>query len=83
MEGIKNSKDLSSYVTAFLSALETLGYFEALGSDTSDNTSGIAGKISRQFSELNHFASANELLDNKAHPGRMNLKFLIGQLNVQ
>jgi len=80
IEDIKNSKDLSSYIATFLSALEKLGYFEALGSDASDNTVGIAGKISRQLSELNHFALANELSDNKVHPG-MYLRFVLENLS--
>ena len=80
MEIIKNSQDLLTYVTTFLSALEKLGYFEALGSDDSDNAVGVAGKISRQFSALNHFASANELSDNNVHPG-MYLRFVLDNLS--
>ncbi len=80
MESIKNSKDLPSYVTTFLSALEKLGYFEALGSDASDSTVGMAGKISRQFSELNHFALANDLSNNKMHPGQF-LRFVLESLS--
>ena len=80
IEEIKKSKDLSSYAKTFLSALEMLGYFEAPGSDTSDNAEGIAGKIYHQFSELNHFALANELSDDKVHPG-MYLRFVLENLS--
>jgi len=80
MESIRNSQDLSSYVTTFLSALEKLGYFEALGSDASDNSLGIAGKISRQFSQLTLFALANNISNNKMHPGQF-LRFVLENLS--
>ncbi len=80
LEIIKNSQNLLTYVTTFLSALETLGYFEVLGSDASVNTAGMAGKISRQFSALNHFAIDNELSENKAHPG-IYLRFVLENLS--
>ena len=80
MESIRNSQDLTSYVTAFLSALEKLGYFEALGSDASDNSGGIAGKISRQFSALTRFALAHDLSNNNMHPGQL-LRFVLETLS--
>ena len=80
MEIIRNSRDLLTYVTTFLTALEKLGYFEELGSDASDKTAGIAGKISRQFSALNQFALDNKLSDNKVHPG-MYLRFVLENLS--
>ncbi len=80
LEIIKNSSDLLSYVTAFMSALEKLGFNEALGNDAIGNTAGMAGRISRQFAELNHFAMSNQGSDNKVHPGTY-LRFVLENLS--
>jgi ATP-dependent helicase/DNAse subunit B len=79
IDSIKNTKNLSSYIGTFLSVLEKLGFFEALSSSDADNTGTIAGKISRQFAELQHFALTNDLSDH-IHPG-VCLRFFLESLS--
>jgi len=78
IESIKNATNLSMYIGALLSALEGTGFFEGLSSSESDNSEAIAGKISRLFDELQHFASNNNLPD-KVHPGAY-LRFVLESL---
>jgi ATP-dependent helicase/DNAse subunit B len=79
IESIKKEENLSLYTGTLLSVLERIGFFDGPISSNSDNTETIAGKITRQFVELQHFASTNDLPD-KVHPGAY-LRFVLESLS--
>ena len=79
IESIKKAKNLTLFTGTLLSVLERIGYFEGLSGSDADNTKTIAGRISRQFAGLQHFASTNDL-SNKFHPGEY-LRFLLESLS--
>ncbi len=81
MEHIRHCRDLSSYVSAFMSCLDRLGYFAALAGSTSNIAGDIAGLISAQFTELRRFASALEPGDRALNPG-MCLRFVLENLGA-
>jgi ATP-dependent helicase/DNAse subunit B len=78
IEDIHKSQNLSSYTDTFFSALEKLGFFEALGSGTSDHAEGIAKVISGKFAELRILAAADK---HEGNPG-MYLRYVLENLSI-